>query len=140
MIIVPYQKQKHYETMCRLWDSYGWIPCPQEAIPRAALVAETSAGEFIAFLSMYIADKMALIDWALKDRRHDRKIGDEAIKTMFNMLVETARKSECAFIYSITKTKSWGEKLLSYGMMTAETGVTTYILSLTGMDTSFISD
>lgn len=59
---------------------------------------------------------------------------------MFNMLVETARKSECAFIYSITKTKSWGEKLLSYGMMTAETGVTTYILSLTGMDTSFISD
>jgi hypothetical protein len=126
--------------MCRLWDSYGWIPCPQEAIPRAALVAETSAGEFIAFLSMYIADKMALIDWALKDRRHDRKIGDEAIKTMFNMLVETARKSECAFIYSITKTKSWGEKLLSYGMMTAETGATTYILSLTGMDTRFISD
>lgn len=141
MKIVPYQKQKHYETMCRLWDRYGWLPCPQEAIPCAALVAETVDGEFIAFLAMYIEPgKIGFIDWALKDRTHDKKISDEAIKMMFDMLVETAKNSKCAFIYSITKTKSWGEKLLSYGMMTAETGATTYILSLNGTDVGFISD
>ena len=141
MTIVPYQKQKHYETMCRLWNNYGWMPCPQEAIPHAAFVAETCDGEFIAFLSMYIEPgKIGFIDWALKDRSLPKEECDKAFRDMFTLLIDIAKKSKCAFIYSMTKTKSWGEKLLSYGMTTAETGATTYILSLNGLDTSFISD
>jgi len=141
MKILKYKKDRHYQTMSKLWESYGWMPCPQEAIPRASLVAETDGGEFIAFLSMYVEPgRIGFIDWALKDRKHDKALSDKALRELFSILVDVAKKSKCAFIYSMTKTKAWGDKLVSYGMQVAETEATTYILSLDGIDTSFIRD
>jgi len=127
--------------MSQLWHSYGWLPCPLNAIPHTALVAETTSGDFIAFLAMYSEPRrMGFIDWALKDRSRPQEESDKALQTLFDALVDVAKSNGCAFIYSMTKTKSWGDKLTKYGMQVAETNATTYILALQDSDTGFIKD
>jgi hypothetical protein len=84
--------------------------------------------------------RMGFIDWALRNPEIDKAITTPVLETLFKSLVKIAQVSGCAFIYSMTKNVSWGNKLLSYGMKTAEVGATTYILPIAGNDVAFIQD
>ncbi len=144
MRIVAFDRDRHYGDLVRVWGKYGWLPCPAEALPRLGLVAETAGGRFIAYLGMYCeAGTIAVIDWALRDPDVPRTAwpaDQDPFRVMFERLAEAARRKRCAYVYSVTANKLWGNHLVKCGMRKAETGATTYVMALAGGDTAFISE
>jgi hypothetical protein len=141
MLIYRYSDERHYDTLVRFWAHYGWLPCPKNALPSIGLVAETQDAIALAYIGMYMdPGRMGFIDWALRNPEIDKAITTPVLETLFKSLVKIAQVSGCAFIYSMTKNVSWGNKLISYGMKTAEVGATTYILPIAGNDVAFIQD
>ena len=139
MNIVEFNKEKHYDRMCKLWEEYGWLPCPIDALPKHGRVAEDN-GKFVAFLAIYIEQgTIAVMDWALADRSYDDT--HTALQLLFDTLVKLAKDHGCHYIYSFTKNVRWGDRLESYGMLPAERGATSYIMPIgENKETTFIGD
>lgn len=138
MIIRKY-RNTDYAALSTAWGKHGWIPCPQNMLPDLGLVAY-GGRTFLAYLGMYTSRRGGFIDWAVRNPIADRDTAGTAIDTMFKMLVSDAKKRGCQFIYSVTKVESWKKRLVSYGMSAAEEGVTSFVMTLHGEDTAFISD
>jgi hypothetical protein len=140
MNIVEYNTERHYETMCSLWEKCGWEQCPKEALPNCGLVAESTSGEFMAYVGMYILPgKIAFIDWALAGDIHGIACG-KALCKIVDKLIAKARENQCFFIYSVTKVEAWKKILMHRGLKVAEKGADTFIMALNDQDTAFISD
>lgn len=130
---------RHYPKMCEVWSSYGWEPCPLDALPRIGLVAEVS-GEFVAYMGLYCSnDNIGQIGWPLADKqRGERK---KALEMLFSELCKIATRNKCNYIYSVASSKKWGSTLMSYGMSIAEKDMVSYVLPLgENKDIAFICE
>jgi len=140
MLIAEFNPDKHYSQLCDLWKEHNWCPCPLDAIPKESYIAKNN-GSILAFMAMYVDEKtIAVIDWAVSNKIYPKEIRAYALKTLFEYLVERAKKKGCNYIYSFTGNKKWGQKMESYGMRLAEQDAATYIMPLNNGDVSFISD
>lgn len=142
MNIVEYKDDRHYETMCSWWEHYEWVPCPAKSLPRYGLVAEEN-GEVIAYIGAYAIDEQAMvfIEWAVANPKMPKDIRHEALDKLFHELCKVASDKGCSYAYSVTANKSWGSRLMTFGMTVAEQNATSYVMPLTNLqDISFISD
>jgi len=141
MLIAEFNAERHYEQLCKMWESHEWFPCPIDAIPKTSYIAKRN-GSIIAFMAMYV-DKgtIGVIDWAVANMEFCKDERDEALKILFEYLVKMAKSLGCNYIYSVTKNNKWGIKMKSYGMVLAENGASTYIMPIgNNTNIAFISD
>lgn len=140
MNIVRFDPEKHYPVMKKLWEELEWPPCPEIALPNESYVAESTTGELIAYLGMYMQPaKIGFFAWALTNRKWGAACG-VALCRLVDRLVETAKENKCHFIYGAAKAPSWQRILLSKGLSVAEQGADTFIMALSGEDITFFQD
>lgn len=141
MKLVPYSKERHYQSLVKIWVYYKLIPYPpSEYLPKIGLVVE-DGDTFVAALFMYlIPGEAAFIDWGVANPNCTLESKREAFAQLMSMLVAQAKAAEAKFIYSISKVKPFLQMLSENGMQVAETDMTTMVLPLATDNMSFIRD
>jgi hypothetical protein len=142
MKIVQYSKEKHYQSLVKVWVYHKLIPYPApDYLPSIGLVVETDDGIFIAALFMYlIPNEAAFIDWGVGNPCCPHEMRRVAFRDLMTQHKLHAKLAGAKFIYSISKIKPFLQMLAENDMQVAETGMTTMVFPLAENNMSFIKD
>lgn len=137
-----YRRDEHYPHLEVLWRRRGWLPPPPEFLPPTGYVFVTPEGVAAALFIYIVPGCGAWVDWAIADPELPQERRRTAMRHLFCLCENLARKEGARFLYSTTQSQAFRALLLECGMVVAEEKTTTFCKHLKGDNTAmtFIMD